>query len=78
MMQSTAELVRIEPQPDMMPFRVHFANRGDEWWYNERRHFRQTGNPQHGMLKSWKCPFGVNGKPVCVDGIFYWQRTEPQ
>lgn len=64
---------RIEPQPDMMPFRISFSNRGPEYWYNERRRFRQCGRGP--MLMSWKCPFGEAGKPVRIDGVFYWEPT---
>lgn len=67
------DLPRIEPQPDIKPFRIHFTNRGDEWWYNERRMWRKRGRGP--MLMQWKCPFGENGEPVFVDGAWYWKPT---
>ena len=63
----------LEPQPrNGKPFRIHFVNRGDEYWYNERMGFRRGHGP---MLISWKCPFGVDGEPVLVGGEWRWQRV---
>lgn len=64
---------RIEPQPrNGKPFRIAFVNRGDEYWYNERLAYKHGRGP---MLISWKCPFGVNGEPVLVDGVWRWRRV---
>jgi hypothetical protein len=73
-----SDLVRIEPQPDMKPFQIDFQNRGPEYWYNERRLYRERGRGP--MFISWKCPFGADGEPTFVDGAWYWKRTgaDPQ
>lgn len=64
---------RLEPQPrNGKPFRISFVNRGDEYWYNERLAWRHGYGP---MLISWKCPFGVKGEPVFVDGEWRWRRA---
>ena len=68
-----ADIQPIEPQPDIKPFRIAFRNRGDEWWYNERRQFRKNGRGP--MLMDWKCPFGVDGEPVLIDGKWFWQKV---
>ena len=66
------DLIPLSPQPrNGKPFRIAFANRGPEWWYNER-----LGWPRHTnrMLVSWRCPFGADGEPVRVYGVWYWRR----
>lgn len=67
-------LVRIEPQPRCgRPVRIAFSNRGPEYWYNERVAWRHGNGNQ--MLFEWKCPLGVNGEPVLVDGVWYWKEA---
>lgn len=62
----------ITPQPrNGPPFRINFVNRGREYWYNERLAYRRGFGP---MLFEWKCPFGVNGYPKLIDGLWYWVR----
>jgi hypothetical protein len=66
------ELVKIEPQPKRgAPFRISFSNRSPAYWYNEQLSWPRGNH----MLFEWKCPFGVNGEPVLVDGTWYWRRT---
>ncbi len=69
-----SDLRLIEPQPRKgTPFRIAFQNRGPEYWYNENSGWPRCGR----MLFEWKCPFGVNGEPVFVDGKWYWRETSP-
>lgn len=63
----------MEPQPKCgAPFRIHFTNRGPEYWYNERRAYRDRRRGD--MLFEWKCPFGSAGRPQYLDGVWYWVR----
>lgn len=67
--------IRIDPQPrNGKPFRIAFTNRGDEYWYNERLGWNTLRTNK--MLFSWKCPFGADGEPVLVDGVWYWRKTK--
>lgn len=67
------ELIELSPQPkNGPPVRINFSNRGPEYWYNERLGWKRGHGP---MLFEWKCPFGVDGEPVRVDGKWYWKRT---
>lgn len=68
------ELIPLEPQPlNGKPFRLHFANRGPGWWYNERLGYPRYTNK---MLISWKCPFGADGEPIRIGDTWYWKRSE--
>lgn len=71
------EMIRMEPQPrNGPPVRIAFTNRGQQYWYNERIGFRRG---RGSMLFEWKCPFGLDGKPTLVEGVWYWcplQRKE--
>lgn len=61
----------LKPQPkNGPPFQVQGADPRD--WFNERLHYPRGPGP---MLFSWRCPFGVNGKPVRVEGVWYWSKT---
>lgn len=74
-MVAKTEMIPIHPQPKRgLPFRISFANRGQQYWYNERDNWARCGRGD--MLFEWKCPFGTNGKPVFIDGKYYWERTE--
>lgn len=67
------ERVLMKPQPrNGPPFRIAFVNRGPEYWYNERLAWSRHGNPP--MLFEWKCPFGKVGKPVFLNGAWYWEK----
>ena len=72
-MEILMEAIPLNPQPRMgAPFRIAFANRGPEYWYNERVGWAQGGNQ---MLFEWKCPLGPHGKPVWIGGMWYWVPT---
>jgi hypothetical protein len=71
----TQEIILIDPQPQCgRPFRINFQNRGPEYWYNERRAYRDR---QRGpMLFEWKCPFGQHGTPELINGLWYWVKKD--
>lgn len=75
MISENADAIVITPAPrNGRPFRIAFVNRGPEYWYNERLGYRRGRGP---MLFEWKCPFGVNGEPKLIDGVWHWARISP-
>lgn len=72
--RASVDRLVITPQPlNGKPFRIKFINRGPEYWFNESIGYRHGRGP---MLFKWKCPFGVNGEPKLIDGVWYWVRTD--
>lgn len=63
---------KIEPQPkNGPPFQVHGLP--DEVWCNERLGHRHGHGP---MLFTWRRPRGWTGRPVLIDGVWYWESSD--
>ena len=60
----------MHPQPKCgRPFRISGCL--DKLWFNETRRYRD--NPKVGLeLYRWTCPFGDEGHPEQIDGVWYW------
>lgn len=68
--------IPLSPQPRLgKPYRMNFANRGPEWWFQESVTYRESRGRRGNMFVSWKCPYGVDGEPVNIDGVWFWQPT---
>lgn len=72
-----SERIPLSPQPKHgKPYRIDFVNRGPEYWYQERTAYIQSRGRRGPMFMSWRCPYGADGEPELVDGIWVWkQRT---
>lgn len=62
------EQIPLHPQPrNGPPFQLNGSDPRD--WFNENLGFRRGRLP---MLFSWRCPFGIDGEPKKIDGVWCW------
>ena len=69
--------VVITPQPrNGRPFRFAEGTQGqrDGDWWNENLGWRHFRGP---LLFHWQCPFGKDGEPQLIDGVWYWVKKQP-
>lgn len=61
--------IPIKPQPRNGPPFQFDSGHNPAHWFNENVGYRFGRLP---MLFRWACPFGENGEPRLIDGVWYW------